>query len=540
MPRGKNDTLHFVYRYWVKPKGKVPRELWETARKMQQFWNVLVQLREDAGFNADTLPAGRDAIFKCFWNLLIGKDAEFKQWRRDVKEESGLNWEARDAVFDRFITACQQAAKGKRGWPKFQRRFERIAIPHRFTRGGLRVPSLFGDRAWRFRLEPVSEGAYQGKTRRHTNARLTGGTFGLSKDVQVGFTTVLHRPLPSNALIKGVTWLGELHAIKGWQWAVAISLETKRVLNNRPYLPAAAIDLGWRMMGDYVRIGMLADSDGNIVELRFPLEASTYHSRRHGIVSGWRDLLAVDRKISLLVEEVKTKVCVHLAMLEKPMTEQIKAIAGGLAKARQGGLVRLLRALQEQQFCTSVQSDLTAWLVENDRMRSVRSALQDRLIHRRQWLYRNLSAFLARRYGVIAIEGDLRIKDMIEDEQGPQEYALSYSHRYHHWAAVAELKADIEQATVKYGSQLIKAEAAWSTRTCHICREQAEGGAARELTCPRGHRWDQDVNAAINLLGTLTKGHTSRNRAHQLLRLDIPAVLTQLMSPEKWSMHNVA
>ena len=173
-------------------------------------------------------------------------------------------------------------------------------------------------------------------------------------------------------------------------------------------------------------------------------------------------------------------------------------------------------------------------------MRSVRSALQDRLIHRRQWLYRNLSAFVARRYGAIAIEGDLRIKEMIEREQGPEEYALDAARRYHQWAAVADLKGYIEQAAVKYGSQLIKQKAAWTTRTCHVCREQAEGGAARELTCPRGHRWDQDVNAAVNLLGTLTKGEPLKDRLRQPLRLQIPTILRQGLSPEKWSLHNAA
>jgi Putative transposase DNA-binding domain len=539
--RIKNDTSRFVYRYWVKPKGEVPQELWETARRMQQFWNVLVQLREDAGFNADTLPEAKEVIFKYFWNLLTGKDAEFKQWRSRVKDASALNWESRDAVFDRFVTACQQAAKGRRGWPKFHHRLERIAIPHRFSGGGLEVRSLFGTRAWRFRLEPVCEWAYQGKTRRHTNARLTSGTFGLSKEVQIRFTTVLHRPFPTNALVKGVTWLGELHSVKGWQWAIAVSLETKRQVKDRQELPAAAIDLGWRVMGDYIRIGMLADSDGNIAELRLPLEASTYHSRRHGIVSGWRDLLTLDRKISLLVDDVKAKVYAHFAKLDKPLPEEIKAIAGGLAKARQGGLVRLLRALQERQLCAASQSALEAWLVENDRMRSVRCALQDRLIRRRQWLYRNLCAFVARRYGTITIEGDLKIKQMIGGNRSPEKYALEAARRYRHWAAVAELKGDIEQAAIKYGGQLFKQESAWTTRTCHLCGEQVEGSAALELSCPQGHRWDQDVNAAMNLLRRLTKGgDPSKDRQRRPLRLDVPTILRETISSEKWSLNDTA
>ncbi len=267
MRRNKTGARWLVYRFWADPRGEITPELWRTALDMQRFWNRLVALREDVAFNSETLPQDAETILTQFWNLLTGGNADCKRWRKELKEEWGLNWEARDAVFDRFVTCCEQAAKNRRGWPKFQHRLERVAIPHRFKNGGVSPEALFtrvGRRAWRFGLEPVPQWTYQGKSRNHTNARLTKGFFGLSKQAKIEFVTVLHRAFPSQGIVKGVTWLGELHPVKSWQWAIAITLESASSPPARPTLPACGLDLGWRAMGDYIRIGMLYDSDGNV------------------------------------------------------------------------------------------------------------------------------------------------------------------------------------------------------------------------------------------------------------------------------------
>jgi hypothetical protein len=494
---------------------------------MQRFWNRLVALREDVAFNCETLPENAAAIEKRFWNLLIGRDGDCRRWRKTIKEESGLHWAARDAVFDRFITSCQEAARNKRGWPKSQNELVRIAIPHRFTRG-IPAHALFARdrRVWRFGLEPVAPWAYEGKDRRHTNARLTSGFFGVSKEAKVGFRTVLHRAFPPQTIAKEVSWLGKLHSVKGWQWMIAIRLEGVNRANARETLPACGLDMGWRVQRDYIRIGMLYDNDGHVAELRLPFSAPTSHTRRHALASGWRDILDMDRHIGGMVEDVKYRLA---PLLPADLPDDVQRVMSQFGKVRQGGLVRILAGLERVGIAENAQALLRSWLAQNDRLLALRAALQDRLVGRRQWLYRNLAAFLARHYGTIAMKKELLLKALIEDNSNP-EFALQYGHRYEHWAAIAELRRYITEAATKYGARLFYARSLWRTVTCHICGERAKSGKTLELVCPSGHRWDQDVNAAINLLSELEESCLlEKGATRSSPPLNIPAILKEVV-----------
>ncbi len=191
-----------VYKFWAAPVAQLPPELWEITHKMQRLWNLLVELQDTVTFTAETLPDQASIIYARFWDLMAGSSEECRRWRKNLKRASGLNWEMRDEVFERFVTSCRQAVKSRRAWPSLQSRLERVNIPHRFTEGGIEVEAIFrkrGSGGWRFGLDPVDPWAYQGKTRRHTNARLTTGFFGLSRESYVEFKTVLHRPMPSGS-----------------------------------------------------------------------------------------------------------------------------------------------------------------------------------------------------------------------------------------------------------------------------------------------------------------------------------------------------
>jgi hypothetical protein len=540
MRRGRIGGRWLLFRFWIDLCGEIAPELWKTSLNMQRFWNELVALREDVAFNSETLPQDAETISKRFWNLLSGGNNDCKRWRKEVKEASGLNWEARDAVFDRFVTCCRQAAKNKRGWPRFRHRLERVTIPHRFKNGGVLPAALFtrdGGRAWRFGLEPVPQWAYQGKSRSHTNARLTKGFFGLSKATKIKFRTVLHRAFPAQALVKGVTLLGELHSVKGWQWAIAITLESANWPPARPTLPACGLDLGWRAMGDYIRIGMLYDSDENVAELRLPLRATTSHTRRHGLASDWRDISAMDARMARMVEDVKRRLTF---VLPPALPDGATVLAPQFVKMRQGGLVRLLHSLEATGIAQEAQTLLRSWLAENDRLRKERAALQDRLIGRRRWLYRNLAAFLSRRYGTLALESQLSIKSLIEESEDMTP-TLRHSRRYHQWAAVGELRRYLIEAGAKYGARIAYAGTSWSTVTCHVCGERAQGGAKPELICPRGHPWDQDVNAAINLLSEIEGvGAPKKGVEGSPLRSDVPWVLREVVVLQPLSLARVA
>jgi Putative transposase DNA-binding domain len=318
-----------------------------------------------------------------------------------------------------------------------------------------------------------------------------------------------------------------LHPVRGWQWSININCEIQRIKSERRGLFACGIDLGWRAREGYVRVGMLCDNQNNIAELRFPLDAPTSRTRRHSLPSGYQDLAQIDRRISELLEQVKSRLKAEPATNLSPV---VQALVACISKSRQSGLVRLLLELEKAAIWPKAQAMLHTWLYENDRLRSLRASLQDRLVGRRQWLYRNIASFLARSYQTIALEGELWIKEMIEDKQ-TKDLAFRKSLRNHQWAAVAELRENILEAANKYGSRVVEAEIRWSTSTCHICGAQVIHTPALELTCSRGHLWDQDVNAAYNILRAVAEEDHLWGPSRPRAFFEIPAVLTGILVP---------
>ncbi len=542
--RRKKQVLKniLVYKFWAAPVAQLPPELWDITHKMQRLWNLLVELQDTVSFTAETLPDQATIISARFWDLMAGSSEECKRWRKNLKQSSGLNWEMRDDVFERFLKSCRQAVKMHRAWPSVHTRLERLNIPHRFTEGGIAVEAIFRKRGrggWRFGLDPVDPWAYQGRTRRHTNARLTTGFFGLSRESFIEFKTVLHRPMPPGSIVKGISWLGKKHRIKGWQWSISLTLEElpSIVRTGRRKL-VCGLDFGWRMLGDFIRVGMFCDSDGNAVEIRLPLDASTAQTRRHRIASGWRDLVQIDESIGNLLQETKTDL---LPLLPSDLPEDLSDLASQMPSLRQSGLVGMLRGLITHSLSPEAQDLLLRWLAENDRLRSIRSALQDRLLGRRRWLYRNIAAYLARRYVRIAIADEFSIKETIENPASGK-FGIVLGRRYHHWSSVGELRAYLVEATAKHGSQILKAStgAGWGLVKCHICSDEIRNSASLEIICSNGHRLDGDLNSALNLLRASDPAGPVETADNGTETLAIPGILREILVPKSFSFAELA
>jgi transposase len=80
---------------------------------------------------------------------------------------------------------------------------------------------------------------------------------------------------------------------------------------------------------------------------------------------------------------------------------------------------------------------------------------------------------------------------------------LDSAARYRQWASPAELSLYLRQAAMSTGTVVKEAESAFSTTTCAECGAQATQTGNVILTCPTGHSWDQDENAARNLLSQM-------------------------------------
>jgi hypothetical protein len=500
----KRDWPITVYKFWARPF-EVPQSVWDTAEAMRSLWNALVRLHDDAQFASETLPE----IDK----TEISKNTEAATTA--LVAMSGLNWECGPEVIDRFRVARRRAFQAlqlgeplqKAGFPRTHLLLDHVAIPHRFTAGGASVQSLFSNRARRFHLAPVHPEAYVGKTRNHTRQRATTGTFKVGNEL-IRFRTVLHRQIPSDAMVKKIMWLGNKHPTRGWQWSIAITVEQmSRTWPTRSHRQAA-MDLGWRLMQGYVRIGMLYDGR-RFYELRCPLNMPSYHTRRHRIESSYYALIDLDHRISENVE--KTKAALP-TLLPSQVQEDIAWVTNTIVfqRMKQGGLGRLLEhfRVHKEWYPHGIEIDklLATWKVEDTRQRSMRIALLDRLVARRRWLYRNLAAWLAQNYKAIACKSPPGIKQMIEDRQpeADNKYSLARARRYHQWVAVSELMGYLDEAAAKTGCIILATDPSNTTRGCAECGELIVEDAARLiLSCPNGHASDQDVNAARNIFAKM-------------------------------------
>jgi transposase len=166
---------------------------------------------------------------------------------------------------------------------------------------------------------------------------------------------------------------------------------------------------------------------------------------------------------------------------------------------RQGGLVRLLRALEAAGIAEQSQEQIKEWLALNDKLRRRKTALDTRLLNRRRWVYGNIASWIANRYDVLVWEGGLNIKRMIESSD--KAHALKLADRYHQLAATSELRLQIKNTASKSGMNILDGVTAFSSSTCHVCGAQVQKADEFQLRCGNGHSFDRDVNGARNLLG---------------------------------------
>lgn len=518
MRERKRDWPVTVYKFWARPIGEVPEELWSLAHGINNLWNALLEARVVARDRAAAVndKEEKKAMWKSFW-------VEAREHVRSAR----LNWEIKEEVFDRFIAMGRRAAKERLDM-KPHHRLRRVMIPHRFTGGGIPVARIFNQNstAKRLKIRPVPPSAYRNNDRASTRERLTHGVFGLTDSAKIEFETIMHRAIPAEAILKKSLWVGEfersLPQSQRWTWSLQLVCEIPEKLYCRkpPDMdrPSCGLDLGWRVIlgGEYLRIGMIVDSVGRVIELRLPLNMRRKRDEgKQDWVSSLHDLIAFDSKIDLELEGAKTKLVEIL--LETP---------AGFDKMRQNGLHKLLRETKDQR----VINVLTEWDKHNSRLCAIRAHVRRRIRRRKSWLYQNLAAWLAARYRTILLEGNFSLKLLSIRSESP---VLRTAAKYRQWAGLGELRTVIKNAARKYGSEIIESETFNMTRRCFVCSAVHIGDKAElYLECPNGHRWDQDVNAACNLL--LSQSGEDAARGEELRKLldknpdnglDIPANL---------------
>jgi len=456
----------------------VPEALWHVARTQRTLWNDLAQLGAITAGMAKADPAHKRLHWWCF-----------DYCARALAEASGLGWEYGPDVLDRYKTALTGIGKNGKGPPRYHGRLDRVRLLHRYTGGGMPAAKLMDNRGWRASLSATERRGYW------------SSRFGVTDEAPISFTIHEARRaelLPPDAIIKRVCWCGTYQrAFARWAWSLQITVE------EPPPVPApidderlvAGMDLGWRVMGESLRLGVLVDSSGETIELRLPFDGSNRDTRRASIRSAWTDMAVYQRELDEALEACK-------AALAPVIPETVRA--QDLRLMRHAGLRRLLAGLTSERARSTATEILTAWDAADTRLRRRVEGLRARLIAQRRDRMRVLAKWLAQRYRVLAIEQDMSFKALAET--APRETAtdaeraaLKAAQQYRTWASLSEFRRYLTEAAARWGST-ITGETADTTRRCAECGALTETGAALLATCPNWHTCDQDANAARNLL----------------------------------------
>jgi len=183
----------------------------------------------------------------------------WEDWMRQRVSDSDLGWEAEADLVERFSAALLRL-KQNGGLPKVQYGLRSFSIPHRYTRGGILPERLSSERAERLHLDLPPSTVYLKNDRASRRRRVVDASFLVGK-TKVKLTVVMHRELPSKAIVKGVRLVGRRQSpTMDWETYLAITAEIPFV---PPKIPEAGsvigIDVGWRALKDRIRVAVAYD-----------------------------------------------------------------------------------------------------------------------------------------------------------------------------------------------------------------------------------------------------------------------------------------
>lgn len=524
----------------------IKEAIFREARLMNDLWNRLVELRkftfeqysliyeeeiEKSGHSSERKLSAPELrkISPDFQtrtrDLWQNYEQEIKNIDSDPEVRARVAWEVREDVFKRFETTHKMALKVG-GEIKFRSGFiQQFHFPHRFTGGGLEPASIYQNRTKRLFIEAVAEEFYADNKYRNRLNRVTSGWFGmgLRNSLRIPFRIVLERPIPPEAKIKTANLIGRFKN-QNWEYYLVFTVDEPVTDSGNGEKPkaVAGLDLGWRKFENYIRFGVLADSNGNLFEFRLPQNPGKKQSlrrlekmlARHGkpapkLPQTWQDIEDWQGQNGLAIQRVKQL----LSQLSLPRTEALEPFIANLVKVGKSGLLRLLRALepiateQEPDVLTALDI-LQKWREEYFSREKAINYTRDRLINNRNYSYQLLANWLRKNYRELALATDLPLQQIAEKaarvstlEEGGA--ALKNSSKYRVQVSLSELLKWIKQKQSGGETWLKPKKSANISTTCRICGGLCKETAKLTITCANGHREDKDVQAAVNLRNEL-------------------------------------
>jgi len=324
----------------------------------------------------------------------------------------------------------------------------------------------------------------------HATLWLRVGSTESSGPVWARVPIAYHRPMPPDARIK---WIFLLRRSVGVDdvWSVSFVLERESWGDpERSSTGAVGIDVGWRRLEDgALRVAVWSGSDGREGEVALPAWWLR-EQRRVESIHGERD------RIFDVARGALSAWLAGREGLTELLLEARKTLHAWRAQARLASLALRWRA-SRMEGDTETLSALESWRARDKHLLTFESHLRAQLQGSRRDLYRRVAADLSRRYATVVLEDmDLRTWHRlgpVEDGGSVEEDA---ARRYVRDACLSELCGAIEDRV----REVRRVDPAGTTATCHACCRTQDVESLVHVCAGCGLRWDQDVNAARNLL----------------------------------------
>lgn len=437
---------------------------------------------------------------------------------------AGLYWGNVNDVISGYDTARKQHW-GQLGFQSMRRAMDSQHVAVQLQRG-LAVADAFGEDT-RLRLAPVPEDAWTAARRgdRRRKARSTvhiriGSEGRAHAPVWLVLPVVLHRPLPPEGRIKWATVQRKRVGTR-FRWKLLITVEFPAPGGEAPPVtvkrPTLALDVGYRRLPECgLRVAVWHDAgSGQTGEVQL----SEGWLREMGKTEDIRSIR--DRNFNAAVAGLRAWLAQRRAGagagagLPEWLREATVALHQWRSPARLAGLALRWRNNRFDDDADAYGA-LEAWRQRDKHLYEYEANLRDQLLRRRREQYRIFAAWVAAHYGTVQIE-DFDLREVAErhTERGKAQRTASVekgvpvqqqdaANHYRQWAAVSRFRLALQNACQRAGVAVVKRAAAYTTLTCHACGTVEEFNPARELrhrcsVC--GMLWDQDVNAAKNLMG---------------------------------------
>lgn len=334
----------------------------------------------------------------------------------------------------------------------------------------------------------------------------------------------MHRPLPEGARVMRAT-VQVLRRGEREVWTLLLFVETE--VRGGLGRGDVGIDIGWRKIDEELRVGAWYDENGahgdfRLTESEIESLKRAGHSRKPKQDSGEREedrdeseepaneneMAAGLRKVrddnrNAMCAEILAWLRAHGSALPRWLEER----TANISKWQSAGHLRKLWAVW--QYCAvpgdeEIVASLEAYIIQDRHLRTYECEQRDQGIARRQDKYRRIANEIAKKYSRVMLEHfDLsKMARRPKDEDVESENETARSNRV--IAALSKFRGAIVNAVLSRGGEVWKVPAAWTTQTCAESGKRERFDAAPEIDhtceCGCGLRWDQDVNAAKNIL----------------------------------------